>query len=68
MQKKYCFILIGAVLGAVVGFIYWKFWGCQNGCAIKSNWYTMVPYAALMGGLLGNLISDLSAKKPKQEE
>lgn len=62
MKKKYSFIIIGAVLGAIIGFVYWKFFGCTNDCPIKSNWYTMVPYSALMGGLFGNLARDFGKK------
>lgn len=65
MKKKYYFILIGALLGAVTGFMYWKFFGCENGCPIKSNWYTMVPYSTLIGALFGNLVSEFVGKKNK---
>ncbi len=46
------FIIFGIVLGAVVGFMYWKLVGCNNGsCAITSKWHNSTAYGAVMGGL-----------------
>lgn len=48
--------LVGILLGAIAGFLYWKFIGCANGkCYIKSNPYYMTLYGALMGGLIVNI-------------
>jgi len=45
--------LIGVVLGAVAGYIYWQQVGCSSGtCRITSIWYRSTLYGALMGGLL----------------
>lgn len=45
--------LIGVVVGAVGGFIYWQQVGCLSGtCAITSTWHNSTAYGALMGGLL----------------
>lgn len=45
--------LIGVVIGAVGGFIYWQQVGCLSGtCAITSTWHNSTAYGALMGGLL----------------
>lgn len=47
--------IIGSILGAIGGFLYWKFAGCKNGtCAIKSNPYLMTAYGILLGGLIFN--------------
>lgn len=55
---------IFAILGAVAGFLYWYFVGCESGtCAITSVWYRTAIYGALMGWLL----SDVSFKKEKKE-
>lgn len=44
---------LGAMAGAVAGFLYWKFVGCVTGtCAITSNPYRSTVYFAIMGGLL----------------
>lgn len=44
---------IGAILGAVAGYMYWKFVGCSSGtCAITSKPVNSSLYGALMGALL----------------
>ena len=49
-------LILGVLIGAVSGFLYWKFIGCTSGkCAIKSNPYLMISYGGLMGGLVINL-------------
>jgi len=51
--KQYGMILLGVVLGALAGFLYYKYVGCVNGtCAITSNPYISTLYGAAMGGLL----------------
>ena len=45
-------LLAGAIVGGVVGFIYWKWIGCNGGtCAITSSPRNSTLYFALMGGL-----------------
>lgn len=59
--KKY---LIGIALGAVAGYLYWRFVGCSSGtCPITSKWYNSTLYGALMGVLLSN-----SKKKVAKEQ
>ena len=58
---QYKSILIGAAIGAGLGYAYYYFVGCQSGtCAITSNPINSTLYAALMGGILG------SSSKQKQ--
>ncbi|WP_421917922.1 DUF6132 family protein [Marinifilum sp.] len=60
--KKRKFEIIGALLGLLGGYLYWRYVGCVSGtCAIKSNWYTMVPYGGLFGILMGGIV------KPKKK-
>ncbi len=67
--KKYLPEIVGFIAGAVGGFIYWKFVGCQSGtCAIKSNWYLMVPWGAVLGYLAGSVAGDIIRKKKKPKE
>lgn len=49
------FILIGILLG----FVYYKIWGCTNGCPITSSPFWTVLYA----GVLGLLISIMTKKQ-----
>jgi len=45
-------LIIGLVLGAVAGFLYWKLIGCNSGtCMITSKWHNSTTYGAVMGGL-----------------
>jgi H+/Cl- antiporter ClcA len=61
--KKNLYIIIGALAGAVGGFLYWKLVGCQSGtCPIKSVWYWSTLYGALIGGLFGSLLNDFVIK------
>lgn len=49
-------ITIGVLLGAILGFLYWKFVGCASGtCAITSKPLNSTIYGAVMGGLLFSL-------------
>ncbi|MBC7615589.1 MAG: hypothetical protein H7202_05935 [Pedobacter sp.] len=47
-------MIIGLLIGGSVGYIYWKFIGCNTGtCAITSNPINSTIYGALMGGIIG---------------
>ena len=47
---------IGAVAGAIAGFLYWKYVGCLTGtCAITSNPVRSTIYFAILGALLFSL-------------
>ena len=67
--KKYLPEITGTIIGAVGGFLKWKFVGCVSGtCTIKSNWYLMVPWAAVLGYLAGSVVGDLIRKRKKPPE
>ncbi|WP_346237496.1 DUF6132 family protein [Niabella insulamsoli] len=54
--KENALALTGIVVGALAGFLYWKFVGCDSGtCAITSRPANSSLYGALMGGLLFSL-------------
>jgi hypothetical protein len=53
--KKYIPTAIAAVAGAIVGYSYWYFWGCTNGCAITGSPVNNTLYFAFMGGLVPGL-------------
>lgn len=66
--KKNRFLIVFSIAGAVGGFLYWKFVGCQSGtCPIKSVWYWSTLYAALVGFLAGSLINDMVIKFRKMK-
>ena len=50
-------IAAGVIVGAVVGYLYYRFIGCRSGaCIITSNPYISTAYGALLGGLVANII------------
>ena len=57
------FSLIGLLVGAIGGFIYYLEVGCSTGsCAISSNPYASIAWGAAMGYLLGDMFNT----KPKE--
>lgn len=66
-QKRLSIIFL--VIGAIGGFLYWKFVGCTNGtCAIKSVWYWSTLWGAAMGYLVGDFINDIVKRLTKKRE
>ncbi len=64
-KKKALILGTGIALGAIGGFLYWRFVGCSSGsCGITANWHT----STLMGGAFGYLISDSFKVKKKEED
>ncbi|NBO57418.1 MAG: hypothetical protein EBU73_00565 [Chitinophagia bacterium] len=54
-QKNKLYI-IGTVIGAISGFAYWKFIGCQSGtCKITSSPLNSTIYFAILGALIFSL-------------
>ena len=62
--------IIGTVVGAVAGYIYWQQIGCSSGtCAITSKPLNSTLYGAVMGALLfGMFKKQAKAKKEKAEQ
>jgi len=47
--------IIGIAVGGILGFLYYKFIGCNSGaCPITSNPYISVVWGALIGFLITN--------------
>ena len=56
LLQKYIRDLIGISLGAVAGFLYWKFVGCSSGtCMITSKPINSTLYGAVMGFLVAGI-------------
>jgi hypothetical protein len=61
--SKHLFIIIFSAIGAIGGFLYWKFVGCASGtCPIKSVWYLSTLWGLAFGFLTGSIIKDLITK------
>jgi hypothetical protein len=65
-KAKFNFLpVIGAIVGAVAGYIYYLEIGCSSGsCAITSNPY----FSMLWGAALGYLVFDLFKKKKARQK
>jgi H+/Cl- antiporter ClcA len=61
--RKHLIIVIGTIAGALGGYLYWKYVGCQSGtCPIKSVWYLSTLWGLVMGYLVGSIIEELLMK------
>ncbi len=66
-RAKYGLMLLGVVLGAVGGFLYWRYVGCQSGhCPIQSSPTLSSLWGALFGGALFQLINNLIHKNHEE--
>lgn len=60
--------LLGAFIGAILGFLYWRFIGCSSGsCAITSNPVNSTIYFALAGFFLGSTSKSRKETNGEQE-
>jgi len=61
LDNKIYRITLGAIVGGVLGFLYWRFIGCNTGsCPLTSNPYQSVLLFAALGGFL---VKDKNEKK-----
>lgn len=57
--------ILGSIIGAVSGYLYWKYIGCASGtCMITSNPINSTIYGALMGGLLFSMFQNKKKQIP----
>ncbi|MER3497927.1 MAG: hypothetical protein C4308_04475 [Chitinophagaceae bacterium] len=67
MKTVYIITIIGTVLGAIAGWLYWRQIGCSSGtCMITSKPLNSTLYGALLGFLLGNLVASTVVKPSKK--
>ena len=48
-KKKIIKVMAGVFVGALLGFLYYKFFGCNSGCTISSNPYISTVYGSVSG-------------------
>ena len=51
-RKSLLLWIIGGIIGAIVGYLYFLYYGCQGNCTITSKPLNTTLYGMLMGGLL----------------
>jgi LytS/YehU family sensor histidine kinase len=65
--KKHLFTIVGITIGAISGYVYYYYVGCESGnCAITSSPINSVLYGGLMGGLLPNSFEKKATEKQEQ--
>jgi hypothetical protein len=63
---KYKLSIIGIIVGAMGGYLYYHFVGCASGtCPITSKPLNSTLYGAMMGGLLFNMFQKENSKTDK---
>lgn len=63
MNIKKPLIWIFCATGITTGFLYWKFFGCTNGCPLKSNPWLMSGYGLIVGYIVGDALQSYFDKK-----
>jgi len=62
--RKHLFVIITTFVGGILGFLYWRFIGCESGtCPIKSVWYMSTGYGIVLGYLVGDLLLGIYRKR-----
>ena len=62
---KHRITIIGGIIGALGGYLYWRFVGCSSGtCPITSSPINSTLYGILLGALFGSSVHD---KKKKEQ-
>ncbi|HEY4618653.1 MAG TPA: DUF6132 family protein [Flavobacterium sp.] len=63
-KKAIIIIVIGVIIGAIAGYLYYHFVGCASGtCAITSKPLNSTLYGSLMGGLVFNMFVKTEKKQ-----
>ncbi len=63
MNRKLIKLVFPVILGAVGGFLYYNFIGCNGSCAITGNPYVSTLYGAGIGALLVNWKSGINSMR-----
>jgi hypothetical protein len=69
-KKNFVWIkVIFSAVGALGGFLYWKYVGCDSGtCPIQSVWYLSTLWGMAMGYLVGDLSGSFLMKRLSKNE
>lgn len=62
--RKHVFTILGIAVGAIAGYLYWQYVGCNSGsCAITSKPLNSTLYGSAMGGLLFSMFTKEKGKE-----
>lgn len=65
--KKHILTLLGLIIGAAGGYLYYYYVGCAEGsCSITSKPLNSTLYGAMMGGLFFNLFRKETGKEQQR--
>ena len=69
MKMVIVITVTGAVIGAVAGWLYWRYIGCASGsCPITARPLSSTIYGALMGALLFHAIAPVKKQTDKTQQ
>lgn len=58
--KRNILIIVGVAVGALTGYLYWKYIGCYSGtCPITSKPLNSTVYGTVLGGLFFSLFKSI---------
>lgn len=52
LKNKYIKLSLYAIIGGLIGYAYYYYFGCKNGCPLSSNWYITTGYGFISGIVL----------------
>jgi Family of unknown function (DUF6132) len=55
--KNWKWYVPGLILGAIAGYMYYYFWGCDGTCAITSSPWRSMMYMSVMGVLINSMLN-----------
>ncbi|RKY94619.1 MAG: hypothetical protein DRQ01_01925 [Ignavibacteriae bacterium] len=68
MTKKVAKIVLPIMIGALGGYFYYYFIGCNNGCAITGSPTNSTAYGAVIGALFTNWKSGIKSLRNNREK
>jgi len=68
MTKKVAKIVLPIMIGALGGYLYYYFIGCNSGCAITSSPTNSTAYGAVIGALFTNWKSGIKSLRNNREK
>ena len=55
--KPFIILSISAAIGGVIGYLYYHFYGCTNGCSITGSPLNSTLYFAFLGALIPGMFN-----------